>query len=390
MTRQLQDIAREFACRRTVEAMALATLVRTTGSSYLRPGAQMLITASGRTFGLLSGGCIEEEVAARAREVLRRGESCVLHFDTRLRFGCSGSLEIFVEPLDAGNTFLLALGEALRERRSFLGATVFASSGERAVPTGSRALDPGGTGSPLDAALAAAVIAGAGEANEPEFREPSTLTLALPECSGATVSLLLQPVFPPLRLVIAGGGLDGVPLRGLARSLGWQVTTLCEPDEPAAADPGAVRWSAEQLPSSLRADGRTAAVVMTHHYGRDFAWLRAFLPLGLRYLGLVGSRKRKEQLAGALLDLGADLSATAAIHGPAGADIGAESPEEIALSIVAEIQAIFAGRACFSLRDRKGPLHRRGPAATATAATAVATTRMGRSETAVPASLPVG
>jgi xanthine/CO dehydrogenase XdhC/CoxF family maturation factor len=139
---------------------------------------------------------------------------------------------------------------------------------------------------------------------------------------------------PPLQLLIAGDSADSVPLARLAQALGWKVVALREPE-------------------NIAADAWTVAVVKTHNYGRDFAFLRALLPLDLPYIGLVGSRKRKEQLVGALLDLGTSLEQTKAIHGPAGLDIGSATPEEIALSIVAEIQAVLSARPHHSLRDRK-------------------------------------
>ena len=265
MSPELQQIAREFMRRRGRETLALATLVRTTGSSFLQPGARMLITESRETFGLLSGGCIEEEVAAKAVNVMTTGAPLRLTFDTRPRFGCSGSLEIKVTKVEPDDAFLLSLKRCFEERASFV--------------------------------------------LEGELFEP------------------------PLQLLIAGDGDDSVPLISIARTMGWKVLGVHDPEQ-------------------VCADSRTVAVVKTHNYGRDFAFLRALLPLELPYIGLVGSKKRKEQLVAALIDLGADLEQTRRIHGPAGLDIGSATPAEIALSIVAEIQAVMAERPHHSLRDR--------------------------------------
>jgi xanthine dehydrogenase accessory factor len=272
---QLQEIAREFMARRGREALALATLVRTTGSSYLQTGARLLITERGEWFGLLSGGCIEDEVAMKAQGVIQSGAPCTLTIDTRAHFGCSGALEISVEKLDANDAFLLAVNRCLEERVG--------------LETASESIEP------------------------------------------------------PLQLLIAGDGRDSLPLVSIARTLGWKATIV------------------ERL-EELRADDRTVAVVKTHNYGRDFAFLRALLPFELPYVGLVGSRKRKEQLIAALIDLGADLEQTRSIHGPAGLDIGSANPEEIALSIVAEIQAVLAARPHHSLRDRAARTRSAGPA----------------------------
>ena len=265
MSPELQQIAREFMRRRRQETLALATLVRTTGSSFLHPGARMLITESGETFGLLSGGCIEEEVAAKALSVMTSGAPLRLTFDTRPRFGCSGSLEIEVVKVEPNDAFLLSLNRCLEERAGFV----------------------------FD-----------GELFE-----------------------------PPLQLLVAGDGDDTVPLISIARTMGWKVLSVHDPEQ-------------------VCADSRTVAVVKTHNYGRDFTFLRALLPLELPYIGLVGSKNRKEQLVAALIDLGAELEQTRRIHGPAGLDIGSATPAEIALSIVAEIQAVLAERPRHSLRDR--------------------------------------
>lgn len=266
MSPQLQEIAREFMRRRGSERLALATLVRTTGSSYLQPGARLLITQTRETFGLLSGGCIEEEVAAKAQSVIEGAEPMTLTFDTRPRFGCSGSLEILIEKVQPDDALLLSLDRCLRERLSFVTGT--------------------------------------------------------------------EVIEPPLQLLIAGDSADSIPLARIAQTLGWKIVGLREPE-------------------NITADTWTIAVVKTHNYGRDFAFLQALLPLDLPYIGLVGSRKRKQQLVAALLDAGADLERTKVIHGPAGLDIGSATPEEIALAIVAEIQAVISERPHQSLRDLK-------------------------------------
>jgi xanthine dehydrogenase accessory factor len=278
--------------------MALATLVRATGSSYLRPGARMLITPDGETVGLLSGGCIEEEVAVHAQRVIATGEVCVVAFDTRLRFGCSGSIEILIERVDAG--FMQALERCFRDRVPFTSIT--------SDECGTRVVDES-------------------DADRPDPRA------------------LLQTFEPVVQIVVCGDGPDSVPLIELTATLGWDTAVL---DEPAMLSQ--VRW-----------DCRTVAVVKTHHYGRDFVFLQELIRRDLPYIGLIGSRKRKEQLVAALLDLAPDFAdrATNRIFGPAGLDLGAASPEEIALSVVAEIQSVLAGGRAGSLRDRTGPLHPR-------------------------------
>ena len=253
-------------------ACALATLVRLTGSSYRRPGARMLITSRGETAGALSAGCIEEEVALHARDVIASGESKLIAFDTRRRFGCNGSIDILIERV--GAEFIVWLRDHIARRESF------------------------------------EIAAG-------EF---------------------VQTIEPAIRLLIFGDGPDAIALSHHAHLLGWDAQTFS---------------AITELRTEI--DRRTAAVIATHNFGRDCAALRHLLPLGLRYVGLIGPRRRREELLVDVIDSSAVV--TSQLFAPAGLHIGAETPEEIALSVIAEIQSVFAAGTGEHLRDRKAPIH---------------------------------
>lgn len=291
--KELSDILRVWKSQRG-QPLALATLVQVEGSSYRRPGARMLIAADGTTVGALSGGCLEEEVATRAAEVLRTGRPALMEFDTRRRFGCNGSIQIFIEVVS--DIFLANLSEHLQRRQPCRATTIF--SGEASV-FGSRLLfeheDP-----PADA--------------------------------------FVQEISPSVRLIIFGEGPDSAPLRSLGEFLGWQIVEA---------------MAAAELPAD--ADQWTAAIVKSHNYGRDCAALRQLLQLQLPYVGLLGPRRRRDEILGDLLDSGVVVAAE--FFGPAGLDLGAETPEEIALAIMAEIQNIMARASGESLRERKAPIH---------------------------------
>jgi xanthine dehydrogenase accessory factor len=289
--REIRKIIQLFEHRRN-EPLALATLVAARGSSYRRPGARMLICTDGTTAGSLSGGCLEEEVVRRAAEVVRTGESTLMTFDTRLRYGCNGSIDIFVERADEG--FLRQLTANFSERRSCRAVTVH--DGEA---RGTRIV-----------------------------RNDATVP------AGAFV----QEIEPAVRILIFGEGPDSLPLRAFAEILGWEVFEIDQPAELASY-----------------VDSRTAAIVKSHNYGRDFAALCQLLKLDLPYVGLLGPRKRRDQLLNAVLDEG--IAIDAEVFAPAGLDLGAETPEELALALVAEIQATFAGATAASLRNRKAPIH---------------------------------
>ena len=289
--KELTQILQEWERRRDQE-MALATLVRANGSSYRRVGARMLIASDGTRVGSLSAGCLEEEVAACALQVIHTRKPTVMSFDTRRRFGCDGSIEIFIEP--AVNEFLADLARHFLLRRTCMIATVF----ENAERLGSFI---------------------------------STL-----DCAKA--GTLCQRVEPPLRLIVVGDEPELPWLETFARTLGWQIIN-CR--------------SVAEFPNEL--DARTAALIKTHHYGRDCAALRLLLPKGLPYLGLIGPRRRRDRILGDVLDSGAEMRSQ--LFAPAGLDLGAESPEEVALSIISEIQRVFGQGSGESLRDRKVPIH---------------------------------
>jgi xanthine dehydrogenase accessory factor len=222
-----------------------------------------------------------------------------MSFDTRKRFGCAGKIDIFIEC--AAENFFVDLAENLDARRCCAAITRFAG-------------DKAGTR-----------IQGFDYEHDHDHEHE-----------------LIQRIHPPVRLVIFGGGQDSAPLHLLANSLGWHTFEIID---------------ANPLP--FEPDEWTAAIVKSHNYGRDFAVLRTLLPFELRYVGLVGPRKRRNQLLSDLLDLG--LTINAGFFAPAGLDLGAETPEEIALAIVSEIQRVFAATSGESLRDRKVPIHANVP-----------------------------
>ncbi len=295
--KDIHDIVREYQARPN-ESFALATLVRARGSSYRQPGARMLIDRHRRSIGSLSGGCLEEEVATCGFDVMGDGHAQLLSFDTRRRFGCNGAIDIFVERVE--DEFLSGLADFSLTRRPFSIATAFAES---ARPRASR-------------------ILGFGES--------------------ASENAFVQLIDPQIRLIIFGDGPDSVPLRSLAHTLGWAVHA-CE--------------LAAELPPDL--DAWSAVIVKSHNYGRDYAALQTLLALDLPYVGLVGPRARRDQLLGDLLERGATINAE--LFAPAGLDLAAEGPEEIALAIISEIQRVFTGSTGESLRHSKRPIHGRGP-----------------------------
>lgn len=282
---------------------ALATLVRTQGSSYRQPGARLLVADDGRTTGFLSGGCLEPEIGRHGKEVIASGDPWLGNFDTRKLFGCDGRLEIYIEKISAAGSagnFLTRLADRIRSRDLC------------------RIRVPYQDGLPS------------------ELLDDHALVVERDDIFHQTLPL-------PVRLLLFGSGPEIAPIRWFAAGLGWDLLDFSHPDE---------------LPENFRADNATAAVIMTHKFGRDLASLARLLPLGLPYVGLLGPRRRQREMLARLQDFNdPDPAWLATLHAPAGLDIGSEAPEEIALSIISEISAVLARRTAGFLRDKQSPIH---------------------------------
>jgi xanthine dehydrogenase accessory factor len=313
--------------RATSRPMALATIVATTGSTYRHAGARLFIPAEGEPIGNISGGCLEDDVARIGREVMRSGEPRLASFDLTADedavwgygLGCNGSFEVFVEPADGA----LAVADGLRHDRGLLTTVI---SGPDA---GTHRF----------------------QADAPGFDTPR-----VSEEDGARV--LEEPIQPPMRLIVCGAGHDAIPLVRQAAELGWRVTLADVRRGLLKAErfPGASDFcdaDPEGAAAAMHPDARTAVVLMSHNYLRDIAYLGSFLGCQLAYLGVLGPRGRTKQMLGEL----GQPNALARLHAPAGLDIGAEGPEEVARAIVAEILAVTRGRTGGSLRDRGGSIH---------------------------------
>jgi xanthine/CO dehydrogenase XdhC/CoxF family maturation factor len=354
---------------------ALATVVRVAGSSYRRPGARMLVIEGGAPVGSVSGGCLEADVIERALAALRSGQPSVVTYDTTddgdilygAGLGCSGVVEILIEPLpnESMPNHFRFLGELLQRRQAGVVATVFRAAHSAPSLIGRRLMlsESGEVPSDVpDPALAACILRDArvalADGRSRHRRYPS---------SGGDVETFLEALLPPLPLVLCGAGNDAQPLARLAKELGWHVTVTDH--RPAFAtrsrfpDADAVVLAApEDLCSLIGSDARAAVVLMTHNFLRDQALLEALLPTSVRYIGILGPKSRTERLLQEMRNDGYDISPlqTERLHSPAGLDIGADTPEQIALSIVAEIQAVTARRTGEPLRQRPGPIYAPG------------------------------
>lgn len=355
------------------EEMALATVVAVEGSTYRRPGARMLVTADGASIGAISGGCLERDVFRQAARVLHRGKPVVAVYDSTdeevaegYALGCNGVVVVLIEPLAVGAQDVLDfISGCLKRGRTGVVATVFGIDGEAGAEIGARLMLGGDLGMSSrgmsDESLRSRVEGAAREA-----LRLGRSSRVIVEAAGGRVELFLEHVAPPTALTVFGAGHDAVPLAQFAKALGWSLRVVTRTAghgasaRLACADQFLIA-DAEEALEGLGSCENMIAVVMTHNFFEDLCVLRALLRRRPRYVAILGPKRRTGRLLAALAEEGGvpDAGMRAALHGPAGLDIGAETPEEIALAIVAEIQAVLAGRRGGFARDRAVPLHER-------------------------------
>jgi xanthine/CO dehydrogenase XdhC/CoxF family maturation factor len=318
------------------EEICLATVVGVEGSAYRRPGARMLLTSGGGRAGTISGGCLEAEVVKKAWWLTEKGASMQRYSsffdddgDMPWGLGCGGTVLVLLERGPAAMAVLEALRRCEEERS---GSAIATRTDGESVGT---ALILNDLGEPVFAA----------DADEQE-RVLGAEALAS-RSSQQAGGLFVEYAAAPLALCIFGAGDDARPLVEFAAALGWQVTVADGRTNLLRAErfPGAARVvGSEEALAALRPED--AVVVMTHSYEQDRGLLRTLLPMGLKYLGMLGPRARTERLAGEA-GPAAGLTAEeclARVHAPVGLDLGGHAPAPIALSIAAEIQAVLAGR----------------------------------------------
>jgi xanthine/CO dehydrogenase XdhC/CoxF family maturation factor len=335
------------------EDTVLATIIETFGSTYQKAGARMLITKSGELIGLLGGGCFERDLVEQARSVFETGQVKTLFYDMRspndaiwgLGLGCNGAVKVMLQLLKAENDFspLNMIADAAEANVPGVLVTVF-ESGHTDFPPGQSLF----LSSPaVDKQQLLATV--------PFPFTTSTLQTALQQkpriethiLNSRIIKVFYDPVQPPLRLLIIGAGTDAVPLVQCAKALGWHVTVVDHrPDYIKQArfpQADSLRHLIpEDIKDNLDLDQFKVLVLMTHNIEYDARYLKAIVNCQIPFIGLLGPAHRKEKL---LQRLGNAASGIAnRVFGPVGLDMGAETPEEIALSIMAGIHVELSGR----------------------------------------------
>jgi xanthine dehydrogenase accessory factor len=317
----------------------LASVVHLEGSSYRKPGVRMLISENFNAVGAVSGGCVEKDIILRSKSVFKDSKPKVITYDGRYRLGCEGILYILIEPFFISDEFLNEFIEANAKRTALKIESTFLQKDE--------VFGNFGTSITFE--------------NQNQFTFSETFKINSKEdLDFDTFTQILQPAF---RFIIIGGEHDAVKLCKIAANLGWEVDVITSAkDSSNITDfPGAhsVVGESPETINFKNIEENTAIVIMNHSYVQDLKYLVKLTDYNAKYIGILGSTKKRERLFNELLEFTPDISDAFFdnIYAPAGLHIGAKTPEEIAISIISEILAIFRNKEPFSLRKLNGNIY---------------------------------
>lgn len=335
MTHELKKIFQTFLSTLGSETKyVLATVVALEGSSYRRPGVRMLISESGKTVGAVSGGCVEKEIIRQSASVFENNLPKVMTYDGRYRLGCEGILYILIEPFEPGKETIDFFHYVMDRRCPFTMKVTYQKVEGCSKHYGSFISDNAKTRS-----------------FRPTFLPVNNLEV-------------FEETMPPcFKLIVIGAEHDAVQLCSLASLAGWEVTVIAaateeknEKDFPGvhkfvSTDPEI--WEVETI------DSQTAIILMTHSFVKDLKYLLALKNTQPIYIGLLGPADRRERLLNDFMNYHPEVNDTFfdVIYGPSGLNIGAESPQEIAISIISEILSVIRNKKPMMLKNKIGRIH---------------------------------
>lgn len=346
---------------------ALATVVKLEGSSYRQPGARMLVTEDGLLTGAISGGCLEGDALRKALLCIHQQQNKLITYDTSneddiefgVQLGCNGIVHILFEYIDdaVANNPMQLLQQLEAERKEAVILTIF-SLKRQAVQIGTAIFYRDDAQLSYNNAIALDVLSDLKAA----IRDRISVVKKLK--GDSEHEALIDYINPPVSLVIAGAGNDVQPLVRMGTLLGWEVTVgdgrathstikrFPEAKQVIIAKP-------EELVERLVLGNQTYFVLMTHNYRYDLAVLKLLLESKCNYIGILGPKTKLERMFYDLENEGVRISDEQLdrIYGPVGLDIGAETSEEIALSVVAEIQAVMSSKRGTSLKYKTEKIH---------------------------------
>jgi xanthine dehydrogenase accessory factor len=348
---------------------ALATVVKVKGSSYRSPGARMLIMDDGKWVGSISGGCLEGDALRKARLVMANEKPMTVTYDTReesnqnlgIGLGCNGVIDVLIEPITDKNNPVHLFEQVVTSNEPVAMATIVRGegTGEKMIVTANGEQRNSFSNQDISKII------------EPSILEIFTSTKSetkLFPFEQKEVEVFVELIQPIISVIIFGGGFDARPVSQLAKSVGWevQVTDECVAHIAPVFFPQADKLSLcqrEFIDRDFNITPYTACILMSHNYEYDRDVLKKLIHSPAPYIGILGPRKRfdKMQEEFSKEEITLSIDQLHRIHSPIGLDIGAEAPDEIAVSIIAEIQSKFANRSGGFLKYNSGPIHQRDP-----------------------------
>ncbi len=349
--------------------VALATVVRVEGSSYRRAGARMLISDSGEWVGGISGGCLEGDALKRARFAIAQNKASVVTYDTSeddpyqigVGLGCNGIIDVLLTPLDVENpnNQVLALQQCVESRKPEVLVTVTKLRME------TDAIQLGDTfryesASQFESIFPLKEISEELLSDIQDGLISTKSSIKSYSLEDGTIQLFIEVLIPATHLLVYGGNYDIYPMVKLAKEIGWKVSVICN---PLKVQKQLFTWAdaviEKENAKNIAIDPYTVAILMAHDYNTDFTNLRHLLSTEIPYIGMLGPKKRSDKMFKAMTEEGESVSEkdAARIASPVGLDIGANTPEEIAISILAEIKTIFSKRSGERLKFRDKPIY---------------------------------
>jgi xanthine/CO dehydrogenase XdhC/CoxF family maturation factor len=362
------------AALRNGQRVALASVVHLDGSSYRRPGARMLVTDEGEMTGAISGGCLEGDALRKAMHAISQGSNRLVTYDTTdeddmsigIQLGCAGVIQVLFEPVDVNqpDNPIELIRKANAVRQASVLVTLFDLSSRHAEQPGTCLLmesDGRLTGDIPVAYLRDEII---GEMTV-VMQQKRSLFKEYRSSAGA-ITAFIEYLRPPVSLVVVGAGNDAIPMMQFAENLGWDVrivdgrNTHARPERFVAACQVLVS-KPEAVLDQIPIDERTVFVMMTHNYNYDMSMLKALMQTEVPYIGMLGPKKKLLRMLDDLKQDGfiPNDAMMSRVFGPSGLEIDAETPEEIALSIIAEIQAVLGKKSGGMLREKTDVIHSR-------------------------------
>ena len=371
--KEIRDIIKAFdEAQKLGKQTALATVVHVEGSSYRRPGARMLIEDDGQLTGAISGGCLEGDALRKALLVMTEKRSRLVTYDTMddddakfgVGLGCNGIIQVLIEPIDISNPDnpIQYLKKVNEKRQTVALVTLFSLKDRKDTQYGTCLLLKEDGDLVQHVPILKDVLLA--DANEVLINQNSSFKNYTSDDHNITA--FIEVIKPPVSIIIIGAGNDVVPVVNMADILGWETTVVdgranYAKQERFVSACQVLVAKPENVLEQITIDEHTVFLLMTHNFNYDMAMLRQLLGKTVTYIGMLGPKKKRERMLNELKDEGSNFTEQqlSVLHSPVGLDIGAEISEEIALSILAEIKAMFANKDVQSLRKIKEVMHPR-------------------------------